>query len=312
MTNEHTKHLWETYPILYLGRRKSLRESLVLFGFECMDGWFKPIDELSAQLEALNIANKKYGIVIEAVQVKEKFGTLHFYFGVTLAKPSLWRRILSLPVRALAWLFRTDFVPVRINERVDEKGFRTWDTVWHPRWRYAIHEALTAAQNWIEYASVNWREKEVVMANANIVADRLVHEAEEACYNVCEECGHQIGTEWSPRCETQGWINYLCDKCAENRPDTYSKTDAKTGKVSYFSGKDDITKEYLKALKESGITPKPSKVKAEKPAKKDGIPPKVNMAKGAKIIKDAKRKTATGAKPKAAKPRATRKPKGES
>ena len=70
MNKENTHKLWKKYPNLYSGRWLSIQRSLIPFGFECGDGWYNLIDELSAKLE-------KLGVV--AVQVKEKFGGLSFY-----------------------------------------------------------------------------------------------------------------------------------------------------------------------------------------------------------------------------------------
>ena len=95
MNAEHTRQLWNDYPILYRGRKYPLTQSLIPFGFECGDGWFRPIQKLSAALELMNIYNRKYGVVVEATQTKQKFGSLRFYYNVTLADPSLWRKALA-------------------------------------------------------------------------------------------------------------------------------------------------------------------------------------------------------------------------
>ena len=71
MNKENTEKLWKKYPNLYSGKDKSIRESLIPFGFEHGDGWYDIIDELSAKLE-------KLGCVAD--QVKEKFGGLRFYY----------------------------------------------------------------------------------------------------------------------------------------------------------------------------------------------------------------------------------------
>ena len=66
------KKLCKKYPKLFAQRNKSMRETCMGRGFECGDGWFKLLDTLSYFLE-------KDGSV-EATQVKEKFGTLRFYY----------------------------------------------------------------------------------------------------------------------------------------------------------------------------------------------------------------------------------------
>jgi hypothetical protein len=62
--------LVEKYPNLYSRYGGDIRETCMGWGMSCGDGWFKLLDELSANLEPLNIV---------AAQVKEKFGGLRFY-----------------------------------------------------------------------------------------------------------------------------------------------------------------------------------------------------------------------------------------
>ena len=60
----------------------------------------------------------------------------------------------------------------------------------------------------------------------DVTAKRLIRIAEDECYNTCEYCGRQIGTTYSPRCETTGWITYLCEDCAKKRDKNYIKDDS--------------------------------------------------------------------------------------
>jgi len=76
MNAEHTKHLIETYPALYRGHTLPITQNLMALGFETGDGWFAIIDQLSADITALD---KRDGTTTIATQVKEKFGGLRFY-----------------------------------------------------------------------------------------------------------------------------------------------------------------------------------------------------------------------------------------
>lgn len=67
----------------------------------------------------------------------------------------------------------------------------------------------------------------IVMTYLENAAEKIVNDAETECYNVCELCGHQIGKDWSPRCETAGWISYICDECAAKRRGFYYKNGEK-------------------------------------------------------------------------------------
>ena len=72
MNKENTKKLLTDFPDLYMEYTKPLTESLMCFGFDCGDGWFELIYELSKRIS-------EYDPEVVAVQVKEKFGTLRFY-----------------------------------------------------------------------------------------------------------------------------------------------------------------------------------------------------------------------------------------
>lgn len=71
MTEEHTNYLFDNFPKLYQPDPK-LQNNLMAFGFECGDGWFEIIKELSEKLNQTE--NPPY-----VEQVKEKFGELRFY-----------------------------------------------------------------------------------------------------------------------------------------------------------------------------------------------------------------------------------------
>ena len=170
----------ENCAILYCNKNLPMTQSLCCFGWECGSGWFYVLNEMSCKLEALNLLYyPKYKVKIQADQVKEKFGTLRFYFSV-------------------------------ICEDIEHT-----------------------------------KEQEVVITAMNSWAEEIVHWAEDECYKTCEECGRQIGTDWSPRCETSGWITYLCDKCAAKTKGFYYKNGAK-----WQEGKLLMTKEEVEAERE--------------------------------------------------------------
>ncbi len=75
MNPELEEKLFQDFPLLY-DRNCEMR-----FGFECDDGWYDLIRELSEKLYPL-IKQKKPNVfeyVCTASQVKEKYGTLRFY-----------------------------------------------------------------------------------------------------------------------------------------------------------------------------------------------------------------------------------------
>ena len=72
-----TENLYEAFPQLYRGRHKSMYESSMCWGFECGDGWYQLIYDLSQELS--NYFAEHLELNFEVVQVKSKFGILHFH-----------------------------------------------------------------------------------------------------------------------------------------------------------------------------------------------------------------------------------------
>lgn len=71
------------FPILFQHRKLSMQETCMCWGIECPKGWWHILDQLCTVLEFHNMEFKdKYGIAIVADQVKEKFGTLRFYYTI--------------------------------------------------------------------------------------------------------------------------------------------------------------------------------------------------------------------------------------
>lgn len=73
----------EKYPILFQESKKSMQETCMCWGIECPIGWFHILEQLCTVLEFYNMEFvKNYRIAIVADQVKEKFGTLRFYYTI--------------------------------------------------------------------------------------------------------------------------------------------------------------------------------------------------------------------------------------
>lgn len=79
--NASWKGFMERFPILFQNKNKSMRETCMCWGIECPIGWWHILEQLCTILEFYNIEfTKNYGIAVVADQVKEKFGTLRFYY----------------------------------------------------------------------------------------------------------------------------------------------------------------------------------------------------------------------------------------
>ena len=71
------------FPILFQERKKSMQETCLCWGIECPIGWWHILEQLSTVLEFHNMEFvKKYNLAIVGDQVKEKLGTLRFYFSI--------------------------------------------------------------------------------------------------------------------------------------------------------------------------------------------------------------------------------------
>jgi len=93
MDAKNTKALWKKYSSIFSGRYLSIQESLIPFGFECGDGWYKIIDELCETLCRLIDGTD---IEIIATQVKEKFGGLRFYYYTEDATNEMSKKIMDI------------------------------------------------------------------------------------------------------------------------------------------------------------------------------------------------------------------------
>lgn len=98
MSPEFEKQLIEKYPVLFKDVNKSPRETLICFGAEFSDGWFKIFDDLCDYLTKLSKhkillrlkdefkteENKGYTYVesptISFTQAKEKYGLIRIYW----------------------------------------------------------------------------------------------------------------------------------------------------------------------------------------------------------------------------------------
>ena len=90
MRQELDKFLCERYPKMMVNRNKPMKETCMCWGFECGDGWFNILDQLMSNIQHHIDWNNKnfekgytqYKQVSQVTldQVKEKFGTLRFYY----------------------------------------------------------------------------------------------------------------------------------------------------------------------------------------------------------------------------------------
>ena len=83
MKKENDEYLCKTYPKMMVNRNKDMKETCMCWGFECGDGWFPLIETLMGNIQShIDWRNEEKENVRQVTldQVKEKFGTLRFYY----------------------------------------------------------------------------------------------------------------------------------------------------------------------------------------------------------------------------------------
>lgn len=83
MREELDKLLCEKYPKMMVNRHASVQETAMCWGFSCGDGWYNILNALMGNIQGhIDWKNKKEEVVPQVTldQVKEKFGTLRFYY----------------------------------------------------------------------------------------------------------------------------------------------------------------------------------------------------------------------------------------
>jgi hypothetical protein len=83
MKKELDEQLCQKYPLIFANRHRPMNETAMCWGFDCGDGWFNILDQLCLNIQYyIEWKNKKETVVEQVVadQVKEKFGTLRFYY----------------------------------------------------------------------------------------------------------------------------------------------------------------------------------------------------------------------------------------
>ena len=135
--------LMDEFPILFRDRNLPMSQTCMCFGIESGPGWYQPLYRLCCKLESLNeFLFKQHGFVVKADQVKEKYGTLHFYWSFDKINPindefeEKWNDLKYVHLREV---FR-DVVQKIIDEAEDD-CFCTCENCgtpignpWHPRY----------------------------------------------------------------------------------------------------------------------------------------------------------------------------------
>jgi len=83
MKQELDEYLCKVFPKIFAERNLPMQETAMCWGFNCGDGWFNIINQLCQNIQHhIDWKNKEKEVVAQVVvsQVKEKYGTLRFYY----------------------------------------------------------------------------------------------------------------------------------------------------------------------------------------------------------------------------------------
>lgn len=83
MRKELDEELCRKYPQIFCNRHAPMTQTAMCWGFDCGDGWYNIIDAVCVMIQNHERNNKLNNVVMPpviATQVKEKYGTLRFYY----------------------------------------------------------------------------------------------------------------------------------------------------------------------------------------------------------------------------------------
>ena len=86
MNQNLDNYLVQKYPKIFINRYEDMTRTAMCWGFEHNDGWFWLLDQLCGSIQNYIDSNNKYMSEdkqisqVIATQVKEKYGTLNFYY----------------------------------------------------------------------------------------------------------------------------------------------------------------------------------------------------------------------------------------
>ena len=218
----------EVLSYLARKRRDALSLCRILYGkdahchcWECGEGWNEVLADLSYELEFMNrTEGRRFGMKVVADQVKEKFGTLRFYYSAVLARP-WWTKAFSFPFSGLAKVLRKN-----VDFGYKKDGWKRIPT--RHLLLFSFVGFLEKAARFLDLSFLYDRivDDPVFRMHFENRIDSLIAKAERDCFDRCEICGTNIGGDgWERKCVTKGWIRYVCGKCAEKNGLPFEEVD---------------------------------------------------------------------------------------
>ena len=115
------------------------------------------------------------------------------------------------------------------GKRIREIEIEHYDDVKYVPTKHRILYAIYTRRYWIKSFFTrlfNWEpsySQQCIGEWMDDFAAKSIAKTEKECEDLCEHCGKHIGSKYSPRCTTRGWIAYLCKDCADKHGGQYVK-----------------------------------------------------------------------------------------
>jgi hypothetical protein len=198
MSPEKDNELCNKYPIIYRDRHGSMRETCMVWGFSCSDGWFNLIDEVSAKLEA--IAAKQPLPPKQNVVQKKLYPYVEKFSNLLREKRSWGRRINGLGLEPKP-------ISQQIKRWFTEHKYSRYVPDWY--WLYVYDYFAPPEDNRLKAVQV--KEKfgclRFYTNFSSPEIDEAIREAERLSSITCETCGEPGKTRGD------GWLVTLCERC---------------------------------------------------------------------------------------------------
>jgi hypothetical protein len=217
-------------------------------------GWYDLIRDFSLKCEELNIMyynRYRYRIVLD--QIKEKYGRLRIYFSIVKDPPKVINWVIKMvtilkdlispvkinynikrvytqhPHTAITFSKSTEndnivsiINNIKIKTEIVHHLGKQRDIPQKFKMLYQIYRLLNYIVVKTEiYFQYNFDQTDVIYDIMYNNVRELVIKYEKQSEDICCECGIHIGTAYSKKCVTSGWIRFMCESCAKKQNSVY-------------------------------------------------------------------------------------------
>lgn len=252
MNKELTEKLWNEFPLLYQDKHKSIKISLIPFGFECENGWFDLLYEASAKIEPIirkikekNAQSMCYKCLCKYSDHRSTFLSkgacerIHkfpysiggYKFGCTIPQ---WRRDMMQAWEGKYWWAKYSR-PARIAKMFWKCLKIDWEYT-RFRWlNHGLYKYINISLNFLYKAGLHYKKachcdgyepfyprasqvKEkfgtlrFYMSHSKDEINKIIRIAEDKSEITCEICGNTGETH-----SDHGWIRTMCKQCEETK-----------------------------------------------------------------------------------------------